>query len=301
MKENLQKTILFLLIFGVIFLVLNVRFKDSQDQIASCQPDQVTRSFFSEKGQEPMLLEKQKGNWFVSQGTQMYLADDELVGLVLKKMCGAKYVEKYENFLNTPEKAQIYGLEEPQYGITFEGGKDFTLKFGNLTPTGTEYYVANSRFPSTLYTTANTLDSFFKMSIQEFRSKKFFSWDNVRDLHLNFNGQDYRLTVEGDKWSAREPSMVEGDLKTLAENFKYLAFEKYLGPYHSEEEAQNYGFLTPDIQGEARGEKISEDFEITFYNGQYYLKEGPVDHFYIYIMNRKRMQAIYTVLIKLIK
>lgn len=111
-------------------------------------------------GEETITLEKEGEEWVYPEDEAFPVNDETIEGLteVLTEI-------QAERTLESPEDLSEYGLEDPQYTIEVSDGSDTTLKIGDETSLGGQYYLSTG--DGNVYIVDSTLPDTFSLSLYD--------------------------------------------------------------------------------------------------------------------------------------
>ena len=291
--------LIFLVLAGLIFLLLDVRFTGGNSYVIGCNPEKVQElSFYSaELGKTYQLTRKAaggEGTWWIEQDDWGAWAVDDEVARLLYLACSLSYTEKLAIEEDNVELLQQFGLFNSPRRLVLRTDEDTQLVVGSLTPEGTEFYLKSSHQPRNVFLVPNIpVQGIFsdatrlvKQPLLEVTQGTFHIDSDYHGLHLVLQGDE-------NKWNYTQSSEhVVASAEQVLSALKSLGLVGFIGRVN----AQEYGFAEPEFQLTWELGRDKHTFFLSFADGKYYLGAPRQDKISAYILNEPSYQQFLNTL-----
>lgn len=290
MKKYLSNIIIFLSLFGIIWVVLNISVRKKGDYVLQFKPSQVAAVSVQHDG-KTVQMEMQSGSdgstWVVSDGRQRAVADERAVQTYLAFLARITVVERFsaEDFPDAASRERLGLGSLAQIALTLKSGKTLDLQLGHQTPSGTEIYAAASSDPKTVFTISNGFEKKLLADYMGLRSRQVFPIKDLRSIEITY---------------ADAPVTVASENSALLKALRAIVYNNYF-PAVSESDIGAYGLTVPDVTISLSDEGGSKQiYSIAKYGGRFFLRQnaaGPQD---VLVLSSQSVDDLLKVLKELI-
>ena len=258
--------------------------EDDRQPILRADEDKVRRITISRPEHDTITLERgDDGVWLFGEPLAELRADESTASLMatnLAELSADRIVE--ENVTDwTP-----YGLQDAgavQVALEVDDGDDYTVVFGNDTPTGSGVYARLEGDPR-LFTVFSYVKSSFEKEVFDLRDKKLLRVDNetVSRMVLRADGGTIEFGKTGDNaWQILKPGPLRADNFTVGDLLRSARdAEMVTVPAETEKPSGRYSFRPPYASVEISDESGTHTITVAKTRGddeKYYAKSSDVD------------------------
>ncbi len=276
--KNLKTFLLFISLFALIFVFLNVQITPARKRVLSCDPSKIRKIVLS-TDEEVTLLETYGDlkTWKLRSGDTVLGADRDVVKKFQNLLCHLGYVESFKDV--SPEQSKDYGFSSPRRQIEITTDATVTLLIGDDTPSTTEFYVSTRENPDQVFLVANAFLPSLTAHLPDLMERHVF--DRLKEDGAVSIGRD----------DANMSPMVS-DAKTI-DLLRAQSFTNYQGPL-AEEKTLDYGMGLPDFHIDwKRSDGSSARYDFSFFSEKYYLRVQIGAFHYVLILEPSAAQALW--------
>lgn len=256
MKRTIFYMFFFVIVSGTAFMVLNVSFTKKDEFVFRCNPKAMEYVLLEKKGEVLSIrrnMNEEGPAWFVKEGDVEAPANPSSVEAINSYICAIPYVERYEKNELSPD-ATGFG-DKLEFKVSGDEAK--TVRLGNSTPAGTEFYLSYSGSPEYIYTVPNSRDVLQKVSLMDVHSRQVLFLDPQDTLEFELAGG----------------TIIDAETSgTVLEQVLSLRYTNFFGPFdENAADLDDYGFFEPDLTIIIKhGEKTAR-YLLSHYGSYYYL------------------------------
>lgn len=287
--------IVFLTLFGIMILVLNIQFVRKRQVVFKCQPHDVHSVKIWNQTEEFVISDlKAKEGWQISSRDYKGPIQSSIADTFIIALCTLTYQEK---FVFDPQVSGLenYGLKSPVARIVFSAGeKDVEWQVGGEAPSGTEFYLASSHAPGVIYTLSNSYKKVLLSLAEPFNLRlrtPFFDLSS-EGIDMEYQDLSFKIREQNAVWTDLESNLTQASAQEIIQSLKKLSYSNFHGPLQSRDETHKFGFFAPDIHVKWK----LREYEITFFNNRYYLLFQEGEKSYVLILDSENIKSIYDTL-----
>lgn len=303
MEKILTRLLSFLVVLGVIFVFLHVSVVKAPDVLFSCDPSKI-ESFMLKSDDDEVEVRRAPEKWFWTlQGRHLNaLADNQTVEALTKYFCGLRFIEKYDLQDGSNMDLSTYGLSDPKLKMGAKlDAKEVWISIGNESVSDTEFYVASSETPDTVFLVSDKYRFLQTLHFFDVRSKTVFDIPRLKRVTLKIQGETIRFNRKpSNLWDSDNPSFDEASIKKIVDLLGIVTYIRYLKVTDAQE-LNKYGFFLPDLVIEVEDENATQtEYVLTKNLNNFRLKFLYGQNPYILFLYHQPMMELYKLLENLV-